>query len=304
MEWLNYHHLRYFWMVAREGSVTRASELLRVAQPTVSGQIRALEEALGDKLFAKSGRRLVLTESGRLVYRYAEQIFGLGQELLDAVAGGPAAPPPRLLVGVSDALPKLVAYRLLAPALATDPPTQVVCVEGKVDRLVADLAIHELDLVLADQPIGEAIRVKAYNHLLGESHLTFFAPKRLASRLRRRFPHSLDGAPFLMPTTNTAMRRGLDRYFGQLGVRPRIIAEFEDSALLKVFGEHGAGVFAAASVIEDEIRAHYGVQVLGRTDTFVERFYIISVERRITHPAVATISEAARFQVFGNGGKA
>lgn len=302
MEWLNYHHLRYFWMVAREGSVTRASELMRLAQPTLTGQIRALEESLGEKLFARSGRRLVLTEAGRVVYRYADQIFGLGQELLDQVKGEGGEPAQRLVVGVSDVLPKRIAYRLLAPALSAQPPAQIVCVEGKVDRLVADLAIHEIDLVLADRPIGEAVRVKAFNHLLGESAITFFAPKQQAPRYRRRFPQSLDGAPFLLPTGNTAMRRELDAYFERNAIRPKVVAEFEDSALLEVFGEQGAGLFAAPSVVEDEIRSHYGVHPVGCADEVTEKFFAITVERRITHPAVAAISEAARGHIF-NGRK-
>ena len=298
MEWLNYHHLFYFWTVARTGSVTAAAEELRLAQPTISGQIRTFEGALGEKLFVRVGRNVALTDFGQTVYRYADDIFAVGRELLGVVNGQPASQHARLNVGVLDVLPKLLAYRLLAPALALNPPVVIVCREGKPERLIADLSIHALDLVLSDAPIPVTVSVRAYSHLLGECGITFFASKEVAARLKGRFPAALDGAPMLVPMVNTSMRRDLDQWFSKVGVRPRIVSEFEDSALLKVFGEAGVGVFPAPSAIEREIARQYGVKRLGRTDEVKARFYAISVERKLKHPAVVAISEAAREGLF------
>jgi LysR family transcriptional activator of nhaA len=298
MEWLNYHHLLYFYLVAREGTIAKAGQVLRLAQPTISGQIRALEEALGEKLFVRSGRTLQLTETGQIVYRYADEIFSLGKELQDTLKGRPSGRPMRLHVGISDVVPKLIAYRLLEPALRSGHDVQVVCTEDKTEQLLADLATHGLDLVLADSPITPGSRVRAFNHLLGECGLSFFARKDVAARLGGSFPKSLDGQAVLLPTENTVMRRGLDRWLESQGVRPRIVAEFADSALMKVFGERGEGVFPGPSVIEKEIRDHYNVQVVGRVPELRERYYAITVERRIKNPAVQAISDAAREQVF------
>ena len=299
MEWLNYHHLLYFWVVAREGSVTRAAAELRLAQPTVSTQLRALEHVLGEELFARSGRRLMLTDVGRMVFRYADEIFGLGRELLDTVKGRPTGQPMRLTVGIADAVPKLIAYRLLQPALAVPQEVRIVCREDKPDRLLAELAVHGLDLVLSDAPIGPSTKIRAFNHLLGECGITFFATATLARTCRRGFPRSLDGAPFLLPTDNTALRRSLDDWFESEGVRPRVVSEFEDSALLMAFGQAGMGLFAAPSAIEREVRSQYGVVTVGRLEALSERFYAISGERRLKHPAVVAISETARQRVFG-----
>ena len=299
MEWLNYHHLLYFWVVARQGSVTRAAAELRLAQPTVSTQLHALEQGLGEKLFARSGRRLVLTQVGRVVLRYADEIFGLGRELLDTVKGRPTGQPMRLTVGIADAVPKLIAYRLLQPALSVPQQVRIVCREDKPDRLLAELAVHGLDLVLSDAPIGPSTKIRAFNHLLGECGITFFATKTLARTCRRGFPRSLDGAPFLLPTDNTALRRSLDDWFESEGVRPRVVSEFEDSALLMAFGQAGMGLFAAPSAIEREVRNQYGVVTVGRLEALSERFYAISGERRLKHPAVVAISETARQRVFG-----
>lgn len=298
MDWLNYHHLLYFWTVAREGSIARAAEALRLAPPTITGQIRALEETLGEKLFQRAGRGLVLTETGRLVYRYAAEIFSLGRELTDVLRGRPAGRPQRLMVGVSDLLPKLIAFRLLEPALAMPNQPQIVCYEDRPDALLADLSTFGLDLVLTDAPMNPSVRVRAFSHLLGTCGVSFFASRDLAARHRRRFPRSLDGAPFLMPLENSVLRRNLEQWFDSLGVRPRVVGEFQDSALQQVFGQAGAGIFAAPTAIEQEIRRRVGLTVIGRTDAVTERYYAISVERKLKHPAVVTICETARAKLF------
>ncbi len=299
MEWLNYHHLLYFYTVAREGSVTRAAEILRLAQPTLSGQIRKLEESLDEKLFSREGRNLSLTETGQLVYRYAEEIFSTGEEMLDALRGRPTRRPARLLVGVADVVPKLISYRLLQTALDLEDPVQLVLHEGKADDLISGLSRKQYDMVLTDMPLNpQVIRVRAYNHPLGSSGVSFFAAPKLARRFRRGFPKSLGDAPMLMPTPNTALRHSLDRWFDGIGVRPQIVAEIEDTALMKVFGQHESGLFAAPTVVSDEVRAGHGVEIVGKTDEVREDFYAITVERRIMHPAVAAIAEAARTGVF------
>jgi LysR family transcriptional activator of nhaA len=298
MTWLNYHHLLYFWTVAREGSVTRACEVLHLTQPAVSAQLRTLERSLGEKLFERRGRQLVLTDTGRVVYRYAEEIFTLGRELQQTLAGRPPGRAARVVVGVVDAIPKLLAYRLLEPVTRAPEPPRMVLREGSMDRLLADLAVHALDVVLSDAPVPPTVRVKAFSHLLGECGVAIFAAPAVATRYRRRFPNSLDGAPFLFPMEGTTLRRSLDDRFAELGVRPAIVAEIEDSALLKVFGQAGAGLFAAPTAVEREVRQQYGVSVVGRFETIRERFYAISVERRIRHPAVQLISSSARADVF------
>ena len=298
LEWLNYHHLLYFYTVAKEGSVSRAASVLRLAQPTLSGQIRKLEEAFDEKLFQRSGRHLVLTEMGRVVYRYAEEIFTIGRELTDTLRGRPTGRPGKLSIGVADVVPKLITHRLLEVALALPEPVQIVCHEGKSDRLLADLAVHGYDLVITDAPLQPHLNVKAYNHPLGDCAVTFFATRSLAQAHGRRFPQSLDGAPMLLPTSNTTLRRSLDQWFQDHDIRPLVVAEFEDSALLKAFGQHGHGIFPAPAVLESEIRKQYGVRAIGTADGVVERFFAISVERRIKHPAVAAITEAARERLF------
>jgi LysR family transcriptional activator of nhaA len=299
MDWLNYHHLLYFWSVAREGSVVGAAGRLGLAQPTVSSQIRALEAALGERLFTRSGRSLVLTEPGRLVYDYADQIFSLGRELVDAVKDRPTGRALRLTVGVVDVMSKVIAHRLLAPALTIGQPVHLVCREDRPERLMAELSVHGLDLVLADAPISPAIKVKAFAHLLGESGVSFFATSRIARRLRGRFPTSLNQAPILLPTDNTMLRRHLDQWLADKHLRPTIVGEFEDSALLSVFAQAGSGVMAAPSVLEPEMRTEFGLRVIGRVNEIRERFYALSVERRIKHPALVAISEAARRKLFG-----
>lgn len=298
MAWLNYHHLLYFWTVAREGSVTRACEILHLTQPAVSAQIRTLEKSLGQRLYERRGRTLVLTETGRVVYRYAEEIFTLGRELQETLAGQPAGRPARVVVGVVDAMPKLLAFRLLEPVVRAETPMRMVLREGPLERLLAELAVHSIDVVLSDAPVPPTVRIKAFSHLLGESGVTIFAAPGLVPPHRRRFPASLDGAPFLFPLEGTALRRSLDDRFVELGVRPTLVAEIEDSALLQVFGQAGVGLFAAPTAVEQEVRRQYGVRVVGRFETIRERFYAISAERRIRHPAVQLISSSAREAVF------
>lgn len=298
MEWLNYHHLLYFWTVVREGSVARAAERLRLAPPTVSGQVRALEEALGEKLFARVGRRLEPTEMGRVVHRYADEIFSLGRELVDTVKGRPTGRPLRLVVGIGESLPKLVTRRLLQPALALPEPVRLVCIEDQPGKLLASLALHEADLVLSDAPVPPGLGVRAFSHLLGETGVGLFAAPALHARLKKGFPRSLEGAPVLLPTEDTALRRSLDAWVEEQGVRPRLVAECNDSALLKVFGQGGLGVFPAPLAVRAEVEAQYAVRLLGAAAGVTERFYALSVERRLRHPAVLAIREAARAGPF------
>jgi len=302
MEWVNYHHLLYFRTVAREGSITRASKVLLLAQPTISGQIRALEETLGEKLFARQGRNLVLTEFGRVVYRYADEIFSLGQEMTDVLKGRPTGRPLRLAVGIADLLPKLVVYRILAPVTELEQPAQLVCHEDKPEQLVTSLQLHGLDLMLTDSPITPTGRVKVYNHLLGTSGISVFGTEELWARYGSNFPASLDGAPLLLPLENSMLRRNLDHWMMGNNIHPRIVGEFQDSALSKTFGSSGAGLFFATTVVEDEVISRYNVKVIGRIPEVQERFYAVSVERRFKNPAVTAILESARQKLFLNSG--
>ena len=298
MNWLNFNHLRYFWTVARAGSVTAAAKELHLTQPAVSAQIRALEQAVGEPLFTKRGRGLALTETGQLTYQYADEIFRLGRELAGTLRGAPGSQVQRFAVGMTDAMSKLIAYRLLQPALAMDPPIRLVLREDKQARLLADLSIHVLDLVLSDTPLAPQVKVQAYHHLLGESGVSIFGTDDLVRSRRRRFPQSLDGAPFLMPIGTTALHRDLEQWFDAIGVRPTIVAELEDSAVLKVFGAQGTRLFAAPTAIENDVRRRYGVRLLGSTTEVVERFYAITVDRKIKHPAVLAITNEARSELF------
>jgi len=300
MEWLNYHHLLYFWAVAREGSVTKACEKLHLSQPTISGQIKSLEDSLGEKLFARAGRGLALTDVGRVVYRYADEIFGLGREMMDALKGQTAGKPLLLTVGVSDAIPKLIAYRLIKPALDLPEEVRLVCREDRTDRLLAALAVHDLDIVLSDAPMPPSLNVKAYNHLLGECSVAVMGTEALAKQYRRNFPHSLNGAPFLLPLQGTALRYSLDEWLDRMKIRPRIVGEIEDSGLLKAFGQEGVGLFAIPEVISKQVAASYGVRILGEIPAVIERFYAISAERRLQHPAVLAVANTARTKLFGD----
>lgn len=297
MQMLNHHHLFHFWTVVREGGVTRASEKLHVSQPTVSGQLRELEEALGEKLLARSGRTVALTDIGRTVYRYADEMLALDRELLNAVQGRPTRPG-KLAVGVAMVLPKLVAYQMLEPALHLPEPIELSCVHARPDRLLAELAVYGLDVVLADAPAPPAVKVRAYSHILGECAVSVFGTAGLAAAHRRGFPRSLDGAPFLLPSEDSALRLSLEEWFQNQRVRPHVVGTFEDSALLDAFGQAGAGLFAMPAAIEAEVRRQYRVRVVGRLDTVRQRFYAITVERKLRNPAVIAISERARV-LFG-----
>ncbi len=300
MEWLNYHHLQYFWVVARQGSIVRASEELHLAHPTISGQIHKLEEVLGEKLFARRGRNLVLTEAGRVAFRYADEIFSLGREFVDTLRGRATGRPLRLVVGVADVLPASLVRRFLEPAFRLGQPVRVICRADKsVDEFVAELALHRVDVVLADGPAASGIPVRTFSHRLGECGTSFFAARKLAPSLKRRFPRSLDNVPFLLPGAPSTVRRSLEQWLISHDVRPMVVAEFDDSALAKSFGVEGMGVFATPTVIESEVLQQSGVRVIGRSEEVRHQFYALSVERKIKHPAVVAICKSARADIFG-----
>ena len=303
MEWLNYHHLLYFWVVAREGSIAAATKTLNLTQPTISTQLRMLEESLGEKLFEKSGRNLVLTEAGRVAFRYAEEIFALGRELRDTLHDRPTGKPPRVTVGIADVVPKLIAYRILRPAFDTGTEIELVCREASRETLFRQLAGHEVDLVLSDAP-ASAAPLRAYNHLLGESGTTFFATPAMAAGLKKkRFPQSLHGAPLLLPGAETQLRRALEGWLDANDLAPKRVGEFDDLALLTVFGRNGAGIFPAPSAIEKEIELQYNVRIVGRLPEVKERFYAVTAERKIKNPIVVAITSAARRELFEGGGQ-
>jgi LysR family transcriptional activator of nhaA len=298
MDRLNYQHLFYFWMVAREGGLVPAGKVLRLSHPTLSAQVRSLEDHLGEQLFSRAGRKLVLTDVGRTVLRYADEIFSLGNELVDTIQDRATGKPLRLQVGAIDAVPKLLVRKLLEPALSLPHPVRLVCHEGSFDRLLGDLSQHALDVVIADAPVPPDSLVRAHHHLLGESAISLFATPALTRAHRAGFPRSLDGAPFLLPAENLPLRRSLNQWFSRHGIRPRVVAEFQDSALLKVFGEDGVGIFAAPAAVEHDLESRSGVELLGPAEGLSARYYAISVERRIEHPAVLAISRAAHDQIF------
>ena len=300
MEWLNYHHLLYFWAVMQEGSLTAACKRLRLSPSTVSVQVGQLEEALGGKLFHRVGRGLEPTDLGRMVFRYADEIFSLGREMMDTIRGRPVVGRLSLKVGIVDVLPKLIVRKILQPVFNLPEPVHLVCYENKEEKLLAELAMHQLDVVLTDSPVRRGLNIKAYNHFLGECGVTFFAVKEIANPFRRGFPKSLDMAPMLLPLEMTAVRQSLERWFESLNIKPMIAGEFEDSALMKEFGQKGDGIFAAPFVVEKQVQSKYNVDVVGRTDAVRERFYAISFERIIRHRAVTAISAAARQSLFTN----
>ncbi|MBN2193242.1 MAG: LysR family transcriptional regulator [Polyangiaceae bacterium] len=300
MEWLNYHHLLYFWTVAREGGLMPAGKVLRLSHSTLSAQIHALETALGEQLFTRVGRKLELTEMGRIVWRYADEIFTLGRELVETVQGRSTGHPLRFTVGIVDVVPKLVVARLLAPALELDEPVQLVCREAPYDSLLAELATHALDLVVSDAPVPAGSHVRAYHHLLEETGVTLFGTRELVKEYREGFPDSLAGAPVVLPLEQLPLRRALDQWFERVGVTPRVVAACEDSALLKTLGAGGIGLFPGATVMTGEIESTYGVRALGSLEGVSQRFYAISVERRLKHPAVVAITETARQRVFAD----
>lgn len=297
--WLNYHHFFYFWTVAREGSIARAARQLRLSEPTVSAQVRSLEEVLGEQLLRREGRALVLTEAGRLAQRYANDIFTMGQEFQAAIQGFGVSKPARFVVGIADVVPRLIAFRLLEPALRLPKRFVVSCQTDTPDGLLVKLATHQVDAVISDAPIDALGGFRSHNRLLGECGVTIFGSKELATKLRPRFPKSLAGAPFLLPAEGTAMRRSLESWFAAEGFRPEVRGEFTDSALLKTFGRAGTGLFAAPSAIEREISREFRVRVIGRVDSIRERFYVISTSRKAEHTALAAISHSARHKLFG-----
>lgn len=301
MEWLNYHHLLYFWAVARYGSVARAGAELHLSQPTISGQVHRLEDVLGEKLFERSGRRLALTAVGRGVFRYADEIFSLGRDLMGMLKGRPSDRPLRFTVGVADALPRVLAQKLIEPAFEIEKPIHLVCREDRVvEDFLSQLTGQELDLVLADRPLGPGIRANAFNHLLGESGTTFLAGAKLAPRLRPGFPRSLDGAPCLLPGDHASVRRRVDQWFDDVRVRPLLVAEFDDTALMYAFGEQGRGFFPCPTAFESEFCRRHEVRIVGRAKTIRQQFYAISVDQRLHHPAVIAIVRAARQDLFGS----
>ena len=298
MEFLNYHHLRYFWVVATEGGLTKAAAKLHVSQPTISAQIQALEGVFGEKLFRRSGRNLRLTDVGQHVLSYAEEIFSIGQDLVSSVKQRPTSRPQRLHLGVVDALPKLVTYRIIEPIFSLEQPVQVSCWETKLSDMLVELAAFRLDIVLADEPASSGVNARVFNHLLGECGVTFCAEATLARKLRRGFPKSLNGAPALLPMGNTGLRRSIEKWFHANGIRPRLVGEFEDPALLHVFAFHGLGFIPVATLVAKEAATRFGFGVIGRTDACRQRFYAITPERKLTHPVVTAITSDARARLF------
>lgn len=294
MQRLNYQHLFYFWTVAKEGGVSRASEALHLAQPTISAQLAVFEDAVGERLFHREGRKLVLTEAGRGVFHYAEEIFALGRELTGFLNGRGGGHVQRLTVGIADGLPKLLAYRLLEPALRLAGPVRLACHEDKPERLLAELALHGVDLVLSDMPATPAAGLRMFSHPLGKSGVGVFGTAELAGRYGPGFPRSLNAAPFLLPTPSLALRRSLDQWFDREGLSLNVRAEIEDSALLKTFGGAGVGLFVAPTLVEEEIRRQYRVEMLGTLDGVYEGFHAISAQRKIQHPSVIAILEAVQ----------
>jgi LysR family transcriptional activator of nhaA len=295
---LNLKHLRYFWSVASHGSIARAAESLYLTPQTISGQLRELEEQVGAKLFQRDGRQLVLTETGRMVFSYADEMFRLGLELQDVLAGRTPGSAITVKVGIAMVVPKLLTYRVLEPVLQMPEPINLVCHEAPLVDLLADLSVHKLDVVLADSPVSPALNIRAYNHALGESGISFFGVPQTAARLREGFPESLAGVKMLMPSVGSNLRRSLENWFERYAIQPVVVAEFEDRALMKAFGERGSGIFTSPTAVEQDVTSKYGVEVIGRTEEVAERYYIISPERRIKHPAVTAITEAARSRLF------
>ncbi|MBE2258966.1 MAG: transcriptional activator NhaR [Rhodobacteraceae bacterium] len=297
---LNYKHLRYFWMVAKSGSIARACEQLHLTPQAISGQLRELEDALGVELFRRAGRGLELTDAGRRILSYAEEIFALGEELLEVARDQTTRQTLRFTVGIADSVPKSVAHRLVEPALHLPESVRLVCREGRLTGLLADLAVHRIDMVIADRPMPSNLNVRGYDHLLGESDLTVFAAAALIETLSGDFPALLHGAPFLMPGDDVAIRSRLEQWFEARRLHPHIVGEFDDSALLKSFGQAGAGLFVAPTAIAAYVTDQYRVRAVGRIDSIAEQLYAITTERRLSHPAIVAIIQVARNEVFGN----
>ena len=296
---LNFKHLRYFWMVAKSGSIARASERLHLTPQSISGQLGDFEAALGVELFRRAGRGLELTDTGQRLLGYAEQIFSLGDELLDSIRDGAHAQSVTFRVGIADSVAKMVAYRLVEPSLSLDEPVKLICREGRLTTLLADLAIHRLDMVIADRPMPDNLNVRGYDHFLGESGVSVFAAPALLKQASRPFPQLLDGAPFLLPGVDVALQPRLTRWFEAERLRPHIVGEFDDSALLQAFGQAGAGFFVAPTAIESHIVSQHQVEIVGRIDSVREQIFAITNERKLTHPIIAAICRFAQHDIFG-----
>ncbi len=289
---INYKQFHYFWAVAKAGSIVRASKQLHLTPQTLSGQIGILEESLGVTLFRRVGRGIELTETGQLALTYAEDIFQTGNALEETLRAGTRERHRLFKVGISDAVPKSIAYRLLAPAMSLDEPIKIICREGKLEPLLGELAIHRLDLVLADRPMPSEIDIKGRSNQLSECGISFFATHALANTYGQKFPQNITKAPLLLPGEDSAVRKRLMQWLSAQRIQPHIIGEFDDSALMRAFGQAGVGVFTAPSIIADEVQKQHDVVKIGQTDEVVERFYAISVERRANHPAVIAINSA------------
>ncbi|MBN8549650.1 MAG: transcriptional activator NhaR [Deltaproteobacteria bacterium] len=289
MRWLNYQHLYYFWHIARCGSVTGAARQLRLAQPTISAQMKSFEHILGEKLFQRSGRSLALTESGKLAYRYAEQIFSMGQEFLDVLDGTQGSSLQEFRIGIADVVPKSLAYRLIEPALRPENGVSVHCYEDKTEKLLAELSIGEIDLVIADRPIPPNVKVKAFNHFIGECGVSFLAARSLSRKLAKNFPSSLNGAPLLMPTAEAAVRHELDRWIDENGLTPRHVAAFQDRALMKLAAKDGKGIMPVPSAVEEEVCKEFQLERVGRIPNIKEQIFLISIDRRLKNPLLQLI---------------
>ncbi len=298
LDWINYHHLLYFWTIAKEGSISAACQKLHLAQPTISGQLKKLETQINGKLFDRTGRNLVLTDLGQTVFKYADEMFTVGQELVEVLKGQPSGRPLRFHVGVPEVLPKLIVFRLLKPLMDMEDEIQLICHEGSQDQLLTMLAAHELDVVFSDSPAASLIKVKAFNHHLGASRIGLFGTKQLIRKYGNNFPEEFSGAPLLLPGEGTALRRSIDHWLRESDLHVSVRGEFDDTALMKVFAESGMGFIAAPLVIQKEIARQFSLDLINVLPNAKEEFYAISVERRIRHPAVVKISEIAKQQLF------
>jgi len=298
MEWLNYHHLRYFWTVAKKGGVRKAADELHVSQPSISAQLHLLEDSFGEKLFQRSGRSLVLTEAGHVALSYADEIFSAGRELMNVMKQRPGKRALRLNIGITDAVSKLITFQILRAAFRFTDPVHIVCREGEIGPLVNRLQSHRLDIVLADEPASSSLKARIFNHRLGRSGFTFCAMPAMAAKLRRNFPQSLDGAPALLPSENMGMRTALETWFDSRDIRPRLIGEFEDSALMEVCSSSGRGFTVVHTVVDRAALKHYGLRVIAKVDECGSDFYAITAERRMKHPAVVAITKHAYSEIF------
>lgn len=299
MDWLNYHHLYYFWIVAREGSITKGSERLSLAEPTISAQISALEKSIGHRVFDRVGHRLVLTHTGKVVFQYAQRIFALGQELNDVLAGRSVAEPVPVTVGVVESIPKFIVYWLLESLLASSVRVKLVCHEGPLEQLRSQLAIQAVDIVLADTPAPISQKEELCSRMLGESPIALYGVSRLAYRYGKGFPRSLVRAPFLLPTAPCSLREAMEEWFALEHVRPEIVGEFDDMATLMAFGQAGGGIFPASAVMAKELTRQYRVRVVGRLDNVRIRFFALTTSSEPKHPAVITILESAQRRLKG-----